>query len=132
MMAIFKSYSHSHAYQACPPMVMENGSVRVTVCVRSICSPLRICQPMPASPSRRPDSAGPQIAANKIMKIKSLTDGIRNRNHAARTALPEPVSICAEFEAKVCRTHPTCYRIEWSALRTENQKLKTENSDPPG
>src|ERR1700730_4696025 len=123
MPPIATSYSHSHAYHVCPPMVTENGSVRAIECVRSISSPLRMCHPMLASPNRRGASAPPVMAASSTIKIRSLAEGTRNRNHAGGGAacgarvsgLRERVSICAGFQSKVCpHLTGTSYPMEQS------------------
>src|SRR6185369_4586734 len=106
MPAIFASYSHSHAYQVCPPMVTENGSTRVIECVRSIRSPLRMCHPMLASPSRRGARAPLLMANSRMMNIRSVMEGARNRNHAGGGALSEGVSISAVFESKMSSHQP--------------------------
>src|SRR3954452_186792 len=116
ILAITTSYNHSHAYQVCPPLVTENGSVRVTEWVCSICSPLRICQPMLASPNKRVDRAPPLIATSKVIKIRSVVEGARNRNHAGDVVLRGRPSICAAFESKSVRTQPH--------MLTENRELK--------
>src|SRR5882724_10577126 len=62
-------------------MVAENGSARVTECDCSISSPLRMCHPILASLSRRGARIPPLMATSRMMKIRSLTEGKRNRNH---------------------------------------------------
>src|SRR5438094_2016481 len=107
------SYSHSHAYQVRPAMVTENGSVLVMECDCSISSPLRMCHPMLASPSRRGARTPAVIVTSRMMKIRSLADGARKRNQAGGLCsgggvrLPsEWTSICEAFEFKL-RSHST-------------------------
>src|SRR5215469_14183475 len=82
MAATAASKSHSHPYQGRPCMVAEKGSVRVIERVSRISSPLRICQPVPASPrSRGARAPTVRLSASRI-KIRSETEGIRNRFQA--------------------------------------------------
>jgi len=61
---------------------------------------------MLASPSRRGASAPLLMANSRMMKIRSVMEGARNRNHAGGGALSEGVSISAVFESKMS-SHPT-------------------------
>src|SRR2546423_1118174 len=63
-------------------MVYEKESVRVIEWVSRICCPLRICQPVPASFSRRGASAPQVRAMRRTMKMRSATDGMNRRNQA--------------------------------------------------
>src|ERR1700733_4241448 len=93
MRAAAPSKSHSHAYQRCPFIVAEKGSVRVMVPVRSIKSPLRICQPVPASPSSLGANA-PIVRLNTSrMNKRSVTEGSRKRIHGGE---PDVVAVVSE------------------------------------
>src|SRR5579872_203428 len=57
-------------------MLDENGSVRVIAWFCSINCPLRMCQPIPASPSNR-DASTLQLRVNRSpRKTRSKTEGI--------------------------------------------------------
>jgi hypothetical protein len=69
-------------------MVEENGSTRGMACVARICCPVRMCHPIPASPSRRTDSEVNTSELSNATKIKSVAEGIPQRAHA-RVGAPE-------------------------------------------
>src|SRR5215472_3890438 len=83
MAATAASKSHSQRYQVRPCMVAEKGSARGIERVSRISSPLRICQPVPASPRSRGARAPTVRLSTSRMKIRSATEGIRKRFHAA-------------------------------------------------
>jgi hypothetical protein len=77
-------------------MEAENGSPCGIECVAKICCPVRMCHPIPASPSRRTDTGVKTKAANSATKIKSATEGRAQRAHtgvATFEELPETSAI---------------------------------------
>src|SRR6266567_6979626 len=77
-------------------MVEENESTRGIACVARICCPVRMCQPIPASPRRRTDSAVKASAPSRATKIRSATEGIAMRTHigvSLAAELLEPLGI---------------------------------------
>src|SRR6202049_4060808 len=70
-------------------MVEENESTRGTACVATICCPVRMCHPIPASPKRRTDSGVNTSTPSMATKIRSAADGMTTRTHAGFSALLE-------------------------------------------
>src|SRR5512143_2726768 len=98
------SYSHSHANQGLPAVDIENASVRGIECVARICSPARMCHPVPASPSNFCENT-PVDRENKMARKKrSLTEGKRNSNQrGGAEALGElHDSVCVLLECNPC------------------------------
>src|SRR5208282_5055732 len=60
-------------------MVEENGSVRGSECVASICSPFRMCHPISASANGRFDKGPASRDQKRKMKMMSPTEGRRKR-----------------------------------------------------
>src|ERR1700722_14224600 len=114
MLAIKTSYSHSHAYQVCPLIVAENGSVQVAECVCNISCPLRMCHPVPASRSRSRPIAPQLKPRSNATKSKSETEGIRKMTQRDALARCVPLllrgSVCGGLECKTCaRVIGPCY-----------------------
>src|SRR5579863_842272 len=109
------SYSHSQANHGLPAIVEENESTRGIACVARICCPVRMCHPIPASPSRRTESGVNTSTVSSATKIKSATDGMAARAHdgASRSEeLLEPSAIALNLievrliTARTARTTP--------------------------
>jgi hypothetical protein len=75
------SYNHSQAIQGFR-ICEEKGSTRGIECVASISCPVRMCQPIPASPNNFADSGVNTSEPSSATKIKSATDGISQRSKA--------------------------------------------------
>src|SRR5579863_1617241 len=60
-------------------MVEENESTRGMTWEARICWPVRMCHPMPASPSSRTDNDVQVRTASRAMKMVSAVDGISRR-----------------------------------------------------
>src|ERR1700683_5283896 len=71
----------------------ENGSTRGILCNAKISCPVRMCHPIPASPSNRTDSAVNASRPRNATKIKSLTDGTIHRTHAGCNSAAELSSV---------------------------------------
>lgn len=63
-------------------MSEEKESTRVMAWEASICSPLRMCQPVPASPSSLVESAPQLKPTSSATKSRSVIDGRVNGNQA--------------------------------------------------
>jgi hypothetical protein len=76
--------------------VEEKGSSRGIACVARISCPVRMCQPIPASPNNRTDRVVNTNRPNSATKIKSPAEGKSHRTHAGRKSaaeLLEPIAI---------------------------------------
>src|SRR5262249_29666392 len=78
--ATTRSKQYSQAYHVWPCIVAEKGSVRVIACVCRISSPLRMCQPIPASPRSRDESQVPLSAMSNSRNTRSPAEGSRYRS----------------------------------------------------
>src|SRR5580704_15776447 len=110
------SYSHSQANQGWLPVteevIGENGSVRGISCVARISCPVRICQPIPASPNKRTDRGVNTSRLTSTTKSKSPADGTSHRTHAGC----EPAAELLESIAIALNL------IEWEPDRQENER----------